>query len=201
MGLKRKEGASLLLSASLRRIIDICKKDDRPHAIMELPAIVFTDVDGVWTDGGMYYDERGNELKRFHTYDSAGVLFFREFEIPTIILTGEKTSIVEERASKLGLKELYQGVEDKLETARGIVKEKGLDLQDVAYIGDDIGDLPLLKRVGYSAAPLNAPSYIRQEVDHVVELRGGEGAFRAFAEHLLNREGLLQRTLEKLGRR
>lgn len=156
-----------------------------------LPELVITDIDGVWTDGGMYYDQTGNEWKKFNTSDSAGVLFLRNLNIPLAIFTGEDTEIVRRRAEKLKIKHLFQGVKNKLECAHTLCAELGTDLSKVAYIGDDLIDLALLSRVGFSAAPANAPVYIRDKVNFVTTRRGGEGAFREFVEHLLEREGML----------
>ncbi len=161
-----------------------------------LPTIVFTDIDGVWTDGGMYYDEFGNELKRFDTRDSAGVRFLKTLGIPIVILTGERAKSVKERAFKLNIPDLYQGVTDKLYLAKECCEERGTDLSRAAYIGDDVNDLPLLRKVGISAAPSDAPSYVRDEVDMVTEAGGGRGAFRAFVEELLERKGKLQGVLQ-----
>jgi 3-deoxy-D-manno-octulosonate 8-phosphate phosphatase (KDO 8-P phosphatase) len=168
---------------------------------MALPSLVFTDIDGVWTDGGMYYDALGNEMKRFNTADSAGVRFLKELGIPTVILTGERTRIVEERALKLNIPDLYQGVEDKLGLAQQIAAERGLSMEELAFIGDDIGDLPLLKEVGYSAAPWNAPSYVKEQVDRVIGVSGGDGAYRSFIEELLEAHGVLRDLVEKLQRK
>jgi YrbI family 3-deoxy-D-manno-octulosonate 8-phosphate phosphatase len=168
---------------------------------MALPSLVFTDIDGVWTDGGMYYDALGNEMKRFNTADSAGVRFLKELGVPTVILTGERSRIVEERALKLNIPDLYQGVEDKLGLAQQIAAERGLSMEELAFIGDDIGDLPLLREVGYSAAPRNAPSYVQEEVDRVVGVPGGDGAYRAFVEELLETHGMLRELVEKLQRK
>ncbi len=150
--------------------------------------IVFTDIDGVWTDGGMYYDQYGNELKKFHTYDSAGVLFCRMHGIPVVVVTGEDTSIVARRCAKLGITHLHQGVKNKLEVASRISEELGIPLADAAYFGDDVPDLPLLEAVGWSGAPANAPEYVRLRVRHVTAAKGGEGAFREFVETLLGPE-------------
>ena len=84
----------------------------------KLPLLIMTDIDGVWTDGGMYYDQTGNEWKKFHTYDSAGVLFAHRLGIPVAILTGEDTFIVQRRAEKLKIDYLFQGVKNKLQTAQ-----------------------------------------------------------------------------------
>ena len=150
-----------------------------------LPKLILTDIDGVWTDGGMYYDQQGNELKKFHTYDSAGVLFAHKLNIPVGILTGENTEIVRRRSEKLNIDYLYQGVTDKLSIAKSLAESLQIDLSDIAYIGDDLPDLQLLSCVGFSGAPQNAPSYIKEAVDIVTITKGGEGAFREFVERIL----------------
>ena len=129
---------------------------------MKLPKLILTDIDGVWTDGGMYYDQTGNEWKKFNTSDSAGVLFCHKLGIPVGIITGEKTEIVKRRAKKIKIDYLFQGVQDKLAVANKLCSDLSIDLSEVAYIGDDIGDISLLKKVGFSAAPKNAPKYIRK---------------------------------------
>ena len=157
-----------------------------------IPKLILTDIDGVWTDGGMYYDETGNELKKFHTYDSAGILFCKHMSIPVGILTGENTKIVEKRAKKLKIDHLYQGVVNKLEIAKSLCDEYSISLNDVAYIGDDLNDIELLKAVGVSACPSSAPIYIQKIVDKVLLKRGGEGVFREFVEELLDVEKIIE---------
>ena len=152
--------------------------------------LVFTDIDGVWTDGGMYYDQTGNEWKKFNTSDSAGVLFLRALDVPVVVLTGEDTAIVARRCAKLGITHLHQGVKDKLSLARSICADLGVELDACAYIGDDLMDLALLQVVGFSAAPANAPDYVKARVTHVTVKAGGEGAFREFVEHLIGKEAL-----------
>ncbi|HRN98029.1 MAG TPA: HAD family hydrolase, partial [Flavobacterium sp.] len=129
-----------------------------------LPKLVLTDIDGVWTDGGMYYDQTGNEWKKFNTSDSAGVLFCRHLGIPVGIITGEDTKIMERRAAKLRIEHLFQGVVNKVECAQTLCDKLGISLREVAYIGDDITDLALLEKVGLSGAPANASSYIPDKV-------------------------------------
>lgn len=148
------------------------------------PKLVLTDIDGVWTDGGMYYDQTGNEWKKFHTYDSAGIMICRKLGVPVGVITSESTHIVDRRAKKLNIEYVFQGVDDKLAVAKQLVAEIGIGLNDVAYIGDDIGDVELLKMVGYSAAPYSAPEFIKKMVHYVTGKRGGEGAFRDFVEML-----------------
>ena len=166
---------------------------------MKLPKLIMTDIDGVWTDGGMFYDQTGNELKKFNTSDSAGILFARSLDIPVAIITGENTKIVSKRAEKLKIEYLYQGISDKVKIANELCNSLGLSLKETAYIGDDIGDYKLLKLVGYSCAPANASSYIQEIVDYVTTKKGGEGAFREFVEHIINRfdKNLLMNVLEE----
>lgn len=155
---------------------------------MILPKLVITDIDGVWTDGGMYYDQTGNEWKKFNTADSAGVLFCRMMKIPVAIITGENTEIVKRRAEKLKIDFLVQGAKNKLKEAETICKQLHIELKDVAFIGDDINDLELLQRVGISVAPNNAPNYIKNKVNITTQKSGGEGAFREFVETILKVE-------------
>jgi len=161
---------------------------------MEIKLFI-TDIDGVWTDGGMYYDQTGNEWKKFNTADSAGVLFLKILGIPTAIITGEDTEIVRRRAEKLNIPYLFMGVKNKLSVALSICEELGIQLSEVAYIGDDINDILLHREVGLSAAPENAPGYIKKEVDWVIPVRGGNGAFRAFVEMFLQEKNILEHVI------
>lgn len=162
-----------------------------------LPKLIITDIDGVWTDGSMYYDQTGNELKRFHTYDSAGVLFAKIMNIPVAILTGETTEIVNRRATKLKVDYLFQGVKNKVEIAQKLIDQLRINFDDCAFIGDDINDISLLQKVGFSSATANAPEYIKDKVDFVTTKKGGEGAFREFVEYILNANGVFEQVLEK----
>ena len=152
---------------------------------MKKPKLILTDIDGVWTDGGMYYDQTGNEWKKFHTYDSAGVLFAHQNEIPVGIITGEDTEIVARRAAKLKIDYLFQGVKNKLEVAENLCKQLNISLDEIAYIGDDLGDIELLKNVGISATPNSAPEYVKKYSQMVMTKNGGEGVFREFVEKIL----------------
>jgi 3-deoxy-D-manno-octulosonate 8-phosphate phosphatase (KDO 8-P phosphatase) len=156
------------------------------------PKIFITDIDGVWTDGGMYYDQNQNELKRFSTSDSAGVLFCHKLNIPVVIMTGEKTDIVARRAEKLRIDYLFQGVTNKLKTAVDLCNSLKISLGEVAFIGDDINDILLLEKVGFSGTPLNAPSYIRKKSMIKVKRKGGDGAFREFVETILGRGRIIK---------
>ena len=159
--------------------------------------LVLTDIDGVWTDGGMYYDQTGNEMKKFNTTDSAGVLFLRLLDIKLGIITGENTKIVSRRAEKLKINLLFMGVLNKLEVAEKLCAELQISLQEVAYIGDDLNDALLLKAVGFSAIPANAPSYMERYAKVRLTKKGGEGAFREFVELILQKENLLDTAIDK----
>lgn len=146
---------------------------------------VFTDIDGVWTDGGMYYDQSGNELKRFHTYDGVGVRLAHQHGIKVGIITGEDTRIVTRRAEKLNVDFLYQGVNDKFAVLQEICRTNRLNYDEVAYIGDDINDMPILVSDIFSATPCTAPLYIQSCVNKVLQNRGGDGVFREFVEYII----------------
>lgn len=152
----------------------------------KLPKLILTDIDGVWTDGGMYYDQEGLELKKFHTYDSAGVLFAHHLGIPVGILTGEDTNIVKRRADKLKVDYCYLGCKDKVAVASELCEKLGITMDDVAYIGDDLNDLKLLKIVGWAGVPLSAPKYVQELANVHLTKKGGEGVFREFVEILLD---------------
>jgi YrbI family 3-deoxy-D-manno-octulosonate 8-phosphate phosphatase len=159
---------------------------------MKLPKLVITDIDGVWTDGGMFYDQNGNELKKFNTSDSAGVLFCNLMNIPIAIITGEDTQIVARRAKKLKIELLYQGISDKLTVAKSLCEKLDISLKEVAFIGDDIGDIELLKAVGYSCCPNDSPDYIKRITHVITSKSGGDGAFREFVERILKECGVLE---------
>lgn len=145
-----------------------------------IPKLILTDIDGVWTDGGMYYDQTGNEWKRFSTYDGGGIVLAHQHNIPVGIITGEDTKIVERRAEKLKADYLFQGISDKLMIAKRVCDELNIQLSDVAYIGDDFADIPLLKASGFSGAPKNAVAEVKKSVNYVCSIEGGKGAFREF---------------------
>ena len=154
--------------------------------------LFITDIDGVWTDGGMYYDETGNEWKKFNTSDSAGVLFLKLAKIPFAIITGENTVIVKRRAEKLNVTHFFLGVKDKVAVAEELRKTYHLKWEEIAYLGDDLNDIKLLEKVGLSACPNSAPEYIKKRVQWVLKKNGGNGVFREFVERYLTDKGILE---------
>ena len=157
-----------------------------------LPKLILTDIDGVWTDGGMYYNQTGNEWKKFNTSDSAGVLFAHRLNIPVGIITGEETQIVARRSDKLHVDYLFQNSKDKLAITQTLCEELHITLKDVAYIGDDIGDMSLLKQVGYAGVPASAPDYVRALGNVPLTKKGGEGVFREFVEKIIGKEKIME---------
>lgn len=157
----------------------------RPKPTIKL---FLSDVDGTLTDAGMYYGENGEELKKFNTHDGKGFELLRKAGIKTGIITSEDTKIVANRAKKLQVDYLYQGLEHKgkLDIAKDICQKENISLQEVAYIGDDINCKELLQSVGIAACPANALEEIKN-IPNIIKLSkcGGDGAVREFVERIL----------------
>lgn len=159
--------------------------------------LILSDIDGVWTDGGMYYSSSGEELKKFNTSDSAGVLFCKLLKIKVGIITGENVPMVQRRADKLNLDYAFLGIKNKVAVVSQLCKDLGISLSEVAYIGDDINDMALLSKVGFSATPSNAPAYVKECAKMVLPVSGGNGAFRAFVEYILDQNNLMSEALRR----
>ena len=150
--------------------------------------LVGTDIDGVWTDARMYYSAEGDIIKSFSTYDGMGVQLLREAGIPLIIMTGENTEIVAKRAKKLGIDRIFQGENEKLKRLKEVCAELDITLGEVAYIGDDVNDLDILRAVGISAMPPNSPILDKFSPDYLTTRSGGNGAFRDFVDFILSQQ-------------
>ncbi len=148
--------------------------------------LLITDCDGVLTDGGMYYAESGDELKKFNTRDGMGLQRLREAGVKRGIITGEDTQIVVDRAEKLKLDYLYKGVKDKLSVLKEIAKKEGIPMSQVAYIGDDRNDLECIRAAGLGMAVADAVDEVKKAADHVLKTRGGYGAVREAAEFIIS---------------
>jgi N-acylneuraminate cytidylyltransferase len=154
--------------------------------IKKIKALVM-DVDGVLTDAGMYYSERGDELKKFNTRDAQGVELLLKNGFLVAIITKEKTKLVERRAEKMKVKDVFQGVEDKLSCLKEFASANNLALDEIAYIGDDINDLDVLKSVGFSITVNDATDRVKNVCNYVTKTRGGCGAVREVCELLLDK--------------
>ena len=148
--------------------------------------ILLTDVDCVLTDCGMYYDKRGDSMKKFHTRDGMAVTLLRKKRIPTIIVTKEKTIIVRKWAKKMKVYKTYDGIIDKVSILSKICKTFNVKSEQVAYIGDDVNDLELLKNVGFSAVPNDAISEAKIIADYICKTNGGNGVLREIADLVIS---------------
>lgn len=160
----------------------------RPNSIRPQVKAFFSDVDGTLTDSGMYYDQEGNELKKFNTRDGKGFELLRNQGIKTGIITSEDTSIVTKRAKKLSVDYLRQGASGlgKLDYVKSICKELSIDIQEVAYIGDDINCIELLSGAGYAACPSDAHEQVKKVSGiNLLKSKGGQGAVREFVDMIL----------------
>lgn len=148
----------------------------------------FTDCDGCLTDAGMYYSEKGDELKKFNTKDGMAFYLLQEAGIITGIITGEDVSLNERRASKLKVQVYVSRCKNKLKAVKNICDRYGIEMREIAYMGDDINDLELLGKVGFSSAPADAVSDVRNIVDYVTNVNGGQGAFREVVDYLIKKQ-------------
>ena len=151
------------------------------------------DVDGVLTDGKLYFLADGSEFKTFNTLDGHGIKMLIACGVTTAIISGRKTPIVERRAQNLGIQHLYQGREDKLVVLDELLGQLNLNYAQVAYLGDDLPDLPVIRRVGLGMAVASADSFVRDHAHGVTRARGGEGAAREFCELIMRAQGTLDR--------
>ena len=148
--------------------------------------LVATDIDGVWTDARMYVTPEGDWMKAFSTYDGMAVSMLQEKGLIVAILTSENTDIVIARAKKLKISEVYVDEHEKLKRLIYLSKKYELSMSEVAYIGDDINDLDALNAAGFSALAGNSPIKDQCTPDYITKRHGGQGAFREFADIILN---------------
>ncbi|MGM0988444.1 MAG: KdsC family phosphatase [Pseudomonadota bacterium] len=147
------------------------------------------DVDGVLTDGRLYFQSDGIEIKAFYTHDGHGIKLAQRAGIVVALITGRDSPIVSRRAAALGIKHVFQGVEKKLAVLRELSTRLGLDLEEVAYCGDDMPDVAAIRRAGVGISVPGAPAYIRKHADWVTESAGGHGAVREICDTLLQTQG------------
>lgn len=152
--------------------------------------MILLDVDGVLTDGGITYEGADTELKRFDIQDGMGITMAVKAGLTVGILTGRSSPMVERRARELTITIIKQGFHTKIDGFNEILAATGITPAQIAYMGDDIQDLPVLWRVGFSAAPANAIADVRSEVDYVCQRPGGHGAVREFIDLLLAEKGI-----------
>jgi len=161
---------------------------------------IFFDVDGVLTDGGIIYDNAGQEYKRFNVKDGQIIKHLKAAGIITGVITGRSSQVVINRCEELNIDVHRHGIHDKLETFEQLMLEQGLEADQVAYVGDDINDLPVLVRCGLSATPADGHKAVKANVDLVLETEGGNGVLRELADLVLLAHGVYDEIIEKLKR-
>lgn len=154
--------------------------------------LLLLDVDGVMTDNRLIYGDDGQEYKAFYTRDGHGMVMLQKSGIDIGIITGRKSQLVENRMRDLKVKHLYQGVPDKLPTFLELVEKLSLRMSEVAYIGDDILDLPILKRVGLSVTPADGDQEVKSRVDYISQFKGGQGCVREVCEIIMKSQDAWQ---------
>ncbi len=159
--------------------------------------LLLLDVDGILTNGQIIYDSTGNELKMFNVRDGHGLKLIQRAGIKVGIITGRKSEVVSRRAAELGIDILYQGALNKLEPYKEILAQTGTPEDQIAYVGDDLVDLPILRRVGFSATVADADPEVRSRVDYVSAIGGGQGAIREICDLLLKAGGHWERITER----
>lgn len=151
--------------------------------------LLLLDVDGVLTDGRIVLNDRGEETKAFNVRDGHGLKMLQRAGVEIGIITGRHSRVVAHRMRELGIDLVFQGAKSKLEPFQDILAQRDLNPDQVAYVGDDIVDLPILSRVGFSATVADGCVEVRQRVDYVSHFAGGQGAVREICEMLLKAQG------------
>ena len=144
------------------------------------------DVDGTLTDGKIYMSANGELMKAFNIKDGYAIARLRDYGIEPVIITGRSSEIVKQRCTELKIKELHQGIENKSYMLRDVCEKLHVELGQVAYIGDDLNDLPCMKICGYSACPSDAVVQVKDSVTYVCQAKGGDGAVREFIDHIIS---------------
>lgn len=151
--------------------------------------LVLLDVDGTLTDGGIYRGNNGEELKRFNVKDGYAIVNAQKLGIEFGIITGRRSELVEIRSNELKIKYLYQGISEKTVILEEIMQKTGLKKEEIAYMGDDLNDILIMKQSGLTGTPKDATDEVIQIADFVSEKNGGSGAVREFVEYILKKDG------------
>lgn len=160
-----------------------------------IKCIIF-DIDGVLTNGTLFFDNDGEEYKAFNSHDGHGLRMLLECGLQAAIITGRKSRVVEHRMHDLGIELVFQGYRDKRPAFLKLLEKTSLKPDQIAYMGDDVIDLPVMTQVGMAIAVQNAHPFVLQHADYVTDKSGGDGAAREAIEFILQSQGLLQQKLE-----
>ncbi len=161
--------------------------------------LILSDVDGVMTDGRLLFLGDGTEAKSFHVRDGLAIVLAHRMGLRTGLLSGRSSKVVEARAAELGMTVIRQGASDKGAALRQILAQESLRADEVAYVGDDVNDLPVIQAVALSAAPADAPFEVRSQAFMVLETAGGQGCLREFIEAILRARGEWDEAVASLG--
>ena len=156
---------------------------------------MFFDVDGVLTDGTLWYGAAGDELKAFHAFDGHGMKMLAAAGVPCALLSGRRSRAVAARARELGIKHVLQGIDEKLAAFHGLLKKMKLKSDQAGFMGDELVDLPVLTRCGFACAPHEAPQDVRRRVHYVAATPAGRGAVREVCELVMRAQGSLERAV------
>lgn len=162
---------------------------------LKLIRLVAFDVDGVMTDGGLYYSDSGEEFKRFNSLDGHGIKMLKSSGVEIAIITGRTSRCVDARAKNLGIEHVYQGAGNKLEAMTGLLNKLKLTRDAAAYMGDDVVDLTVMRHVGLSISVPESPQLVREHSGYVTKHRGGHGAVREVCELIMSVQGTLDAQL------
>ena len=179
----------------LRRMCELERDASFPGELAKPVKMLVLDVDGVLTDGGLYYSDEGLALKRFDVQDGLGIKLAQRAGIEVVIISGMESPALMARAKDLGIAECHAGVFRKLPKLEGIMAARGVSWHEVAYVGDDVIDLPILRRAGLALAVKNAQPEIRAAVHYVAPCGGGAGGARWLIRHILLAQGRLSAIL------
>ena len=157
--------------------------------------LILLDVDGVLTDGRLYYGNNGEELKAFDIQDGLGIKLLQKGGIDVGIITGRSSKLLTRRTEELGIELVVQGREDKLTALNEILEGRAIDLEEIAFVGDDLPDLAVIRRVGLGITPANGNHLVASQALWQTKKGGGQGAVREVAELILNAQGKLQALL------
>lgn len=160
--------------------------------------MLILDVDGVMTDGKLYFDAAGNETKAFHTRDGMGIKALQRAGIEVAVITGRQSGAVQHRMAQLGIRHVYQGRDDKLTVFLELLEICGLDAEQVCYAGDDWIDLPVLMRAGLAVSVADAEDYVKQQAHWITRRNGGDGAVREICNLLLTAQQKDQTILDEI---
>jgi 3-deoxy-D-manno-octulosonate 8-phosphate phosphatase (KDO 8-P phosphatase) len=166
-----------------------------PLSRSKLISLIAFDIDGIMTDGGLYFSDSGEEFKRFNSLDGHGIKMLKSSGIQVAIITGRTSRCVTKRAENLGIEYVYQGVERKLEAMVDLLDKLNLSRDATAYMGDDVVDLCVMRHVGLSISVPDSPQIVHEHSDYITKRRGGHGAVREACELIMSAQGTLDAQL------